>query len=343
MMDKRTTTISLMAAGLALACGATYALNRDFDRIEMAPDGSISVASHFYREFEARLPEHFQLVSGDFDAARADTEVLISQALDRAFVPAFDSVDEARRAHYTVVGQYTELVAFTGATKGTLQRKLFEESGFNAALEGEMAGLSEAQAARLGLLTETISGRLAANFSFDSEEVGLVSQSITIAKADLEDRYAPAALAGRATAAIAGSLVLREVAERIARATLVKAGARTVTRGAGAGGAATTGATIGLGCGPLAWACSPVLAVGGAVVGWVATDKVIVEVDEAFNAESFETNLQAMLEGQKAELKAALTAEANALFDTLESRHRRDMCGLATMGEFVMCRGEAAS
>ncbi len=216
MTNKRTIAICLMAATMAAGAGAAYHQHRDFSKLEVAPDGSISVAAHFYDEFEARLPEHFRLVSGDFDAARADTETLISGALDRAFAPAFASIGDARRAHYTVIGQYTELVALTGATEGTLQRKLFAESGFDAALEGQMARLSEDQAARLGLLAQTLSERLESNFAFDSEEAGLVSETITIAKADLEDRYSPAALAGRATAAIAGSLVVREVAERIA-------------------------------------------------------------------------------------------------------------------------------
>ncbi len=343
MTNKRTIAICLLAAAMAAGAGAAYHQQRDFAKLDVAPDGSISVAAHFYDEFEARLPEHFRLVSGDFDAARADTETLISGALDRAFAPAFASIGDARRAHYTVIGQYTELVALTGATEGTLQRKLFAESGFNAALEDQMARLSEDQAARLGLLAQTLSERLESNFAFDSEEAGLVSETITIAKADLEDRYSPAALAGRATAAIAGSLVVREVAERIARATLVKAGARTVGRGAAAGAGATSGGTVGLACGPFAVVCSPVLAVGGAVVGWVATDKVIVEVDEAFNGEQFEADLNAMLAKQRREIEADLVAGANTLFDTLEARHRQDMCGLASMGEFVLCRDGAAS
>ncbi|WP_353573136.1 hypothetical protein, partial [Candidatus Albibeggiatoa sp. nov. BB20] len=47
----------------------------------------------------------------------------------------------------------------------------------------------------------------------------------------------------------------------------VKAGSKLATKSA----AASTGALAGLGCGPLAWLCSPI----GAGVLWVVTDEVV--------------------------------------------------------------------
>ncbi len=50
---------------------------------------------------------------------------------------------------------------------------------------------------------------------------------------------------------------------------------------------------------------------------WVATDAVIVTIDEAINREEFEAEIRGMVDDQKRAVKGALATEYDSLFDKI--------------------------
>lgn len=331
-------------AWLALAClGATVVLGwlavsqpqRAWPGPELAP---VELGGQHYRVVPEQLAwiEAFSRLhfAEGREAARAHLQVELATGLDAAFGEVRARLPAFADWYYSLGGEYSRLsmaalARLNLAEDGYVGRRaaelLFPETEWTAALralERQAVGalLAEHQATRdswlatLGdrLAPHRVPSPLAAGGASDKPSLQidtLRSSLLAREQAALETRVALSTFAAGGAAA---ATVWRGAVARSGQA----AAARGIGRGAArAGSAATGGLAACAPTGPYALGCA---AVAGAVA-WLATDWVLLRVDEAIHRET----LLAALEAGLAEIQAALEAEMLAVFDAAADRYQR--------------------
>lgn len=243
-----------------------------------------------FEEVLVKLPQQVQ----------AEIEKGLDGALDRIFQPAFAGVPGYADFHYSLRGEYTELVGTALLrSESELQRRVFK--GLDERLKKEAERLDqEFVALYKSKLQDRIAEREgdAADPEFDN--------ILTSIQTDLMQRVrvtAPVASAASTVTVLAATkMASKTVAKKIGASIAKKAAAKGSTKlggiltGAGSGAAACSPG------GPIAAACG----IGGAVVAWLVVDKTVIELDEYFNREEFEKTLRADIQKQKEQAREAL-------------------------------------
>jgi len=219
--------------------------------------------------------------------------------LDDAFQPVYDGIENYTNFHYSIRGEYTELVvAAIGTLEDDLERRLF-------------AGLSD----RL----KRVSSEMDKSFlqSYErvlDERIKLASGSVDLGDAtrratqDAVQRVQVTAPVVAATT-VAGAVSIKVISKGVAKKIAAKVAAKAVSKGLMKGGTVLSGAGAGaLLCapaGPVAAACG----VGGAVVVWFTVDAVVIQLDEILNREEFEQNLREAIDDEKDRVRLILTQQ----------------------------------
>ena len=244
-----------------------------------------------------------RLLSETAVAAIQVVELDIDPLLDTVYGPAYAAISEYATFHYSVLGQYVELTAAVqGQMSEGINDRIFE--GFEQRLTDAASALDQRYIeAYRTILQDQIAAELA------TDGISLPLGEIT--DAVLQDAVARAQTTlplGAVAAGIVGSGSLRAVSVAIAAKLATKITAKLAASGVIKGGTILAGAGGGaLLCswsGPGAVLCG---VVGGAAA-WLLTDAVVVNLDEYFNREEFESDLRALLDEDRARIRSILLA-----------------------------------
>jgi hypothetical protein len=305
-------------------------------RLALDGQGRVIVSERFYRELQQALPEVFGDMREALDAASGAMEQVISDRIDAAFAAVYDRVPTFLDFHYSVVGEYTELsAALTDAPGAELERILFTESGFQRHLDGQLAAIAAAGDRILGDTLEEMSRGLQERLALDGAETALLSGAVTLTIDDAMQRFGPGELmikgAGAAIGAgAAAAAIAKTLGTKLGAKLAAKTAGKTALKASGAGGGAASGALAGLLCGPAAWVCAPVAAVAAGAAAWLATDKVVIEVDEYLHREWLEGELRAAIDAERDRIKALLVDLYRQRLQRLLEHNETQLKGIRT-------------
>lgn len=223
--------------------------------------------------------------------------------LDDAYRPAYQAIPKYADFHYSVMGEYAELSAAAfGDVSDKLQEMLFAgleervlevgmqlDNDFNAQFEAETFAPASGdipEASTFGPLTKQAIEDVKSRIKF----------TVPIS--------ASAAIGTVAVFKVAATTIAKKITAKLAVKAAAKTGGKWAAAGTGAGAAALACSWSGPGAGLCA-------AVGG-VGAWIVADYGIVKLDEYWNREDFEADLEKMLDEQKATHKIAIYKELEA-------------------------------
>lgn len=237
------------------------------------------------------------------------TEADINLQVDKAFAPAYNNIEAFADAHYSVIGEYTELfLAATGQLEEKIQQILFE-------------GLQQ----RLGLAWNQISKKfmdeLADNFKADAEH----HAAMDLVLDDMLGRFEASDLALKSSIAAgsgaAGVMISKTISAAIAKklvaVSAAKTAGKTTAKFAGTASFAGTGAIIGSFIPGAGTAAGGII---GGIVGWFLVDKAVVEVDEHYNRADFEKELAALIDEQKARVKSEYRKYIESMINDVKNK-----------------------
>ena len=223
------------------------------------------------------------------------------------FQPVYARIPAYADFHYSVWGQYAELLAAGAETLGIeedvgsiMRERLFD--GFEGRHTQQMAHLQTVYQTAVTGIFEEEGARLAG----DSGQV--LPEAVGLALRDAQRRMivtGPAAATGSAAATVVVLAIVKPIATKVIASTAAKVVGKTVIKYTGIGGTAAVGAAGGSFFGPVG---TVVGGVGGAVVGWLAVDYAVVALDEYFNRVDFVAELRAAIDVEKQNLRAAILA-----------------------------------
>ncbi len=290
---------------------AVFTANEN-NRVSLSADGKhVVLSNEFVDHWKKNLPNVFGTIGEEFDVkALGRIEGNINEKIDEVFDPVYEQIPKFAEFHYSVTGEYTEIVAaLSGKMGGQVQEVLFKEIGFDENLKQKLDSIHEFSKNTILVAGQTVNGNIQNTMALDDDEMNLLTKTLNLSTEDVKDRFtslkyttirgAGMAMGLSATGSVLAKAMGKKLATKIATKAAVKAAtkATTIVEGAGAGA---------LGCaagGPVA---SLICGIGGGALVWLTVDKFIVEIDEHFNREGFEKDLRDMVDEQKQEFKKGL-------------------------------------
>jgi hypothetical protein len=318
----------VVTALVALALGVYFSFFLTVDRLAVAEDGRVRVVDAFIEKIKQRRSDFDAAKDGELSAVQGALAALVNDRLDVAFQPVYDNIPTYLDFHYSVLGSYTEITAaLSSELANVMIEHLFKGTDVDAALERLTQEVDETAKTRFAEAMAAIRGAAKEHLEFSSADLDLVEQIAPLTKPAINARLSNEINAVRGAGLVGGVVASRQFSKyagrRLAKTFVGRLAAQGVRSAAskttGGSAGAVTGAKVGLLCGPAAWICSPLLAVGGAAIGIVAAEALIVSLDEAINRESFEQELRRMLDQQKADIKAELLAPSQKFAELASS------------------------
>lgn len=223
----------------------------------------------------------------------------IDKHIDEVFEETINSnIDKFLDFHYSIIGSYTELgtMAFSDYDKFVSQMLLGDDFAdkMNQATQNIEKEYVKSLKNHLDFI-ESVS-TIGVDFELNSKALSHIKEDIN---ANLLQQEVKLGVLGLAISAKIASVITAKIAAKSALKTGAKAGSKVV----GSGSGAAFGASAGVLCGPGAIICSPIGAVFGAVVFWIATDFAINKSDEHFSREDLKKEIEDFINLTKIELK----------------------------------------
>ena len=218
----------------------------------------------------------------------------INKSVEKLFEPVYNNVDKFLDFHYSVIGEYDELIgAATNKLNNTIKERLFSKEFANNFTSVK----DHINSKYLTLLKSYLKdSKEIASFNVDKE---LNSNVFTMLDNEINERlniqkiklgtFVGSAVAIKIIGVVSAKIIAK-TASKIAAKSAIKAGAKVTASG--------SAAAAGLSCGPFAWICAPI----AAGVAWFGTDAIVVSIDEKLHREDFKKEIIAMLDKQKEDL-----------------------------------------
>lgn len=218
-----------------------------------------------------------------------NTSRAIEQQIDEAFEPVYQGIENVVDEHYTIKGQYAELL--TDYVEAEIEEKML--SGLDGRLESADSTIKSVYQEEIKEITRTFVNEN--NPGLFTEKRKLFNEMFDTVANDAKERFnTPEIITARLASVGTGFIARTYISRRIATA------AKNVSRRAAGKGATAAGAAAGSFLGPVGTVAG---AIGGSVVGWVASDLVIIKLDEHLNREKFEAELKAEVDERKQAIK----------------------------------------
>ena len=243
----------------------------------------------------------------------------IDEEVKKAYAPVYSKgIDNFSDFHYSVKGEYIEL--FSAAADGLSKEKkdkfdklvyehLFQSVEFDAHLKEAYKKINTFAVDEMIKNRESLHQKVQSDLNINDEEADLlIQQMFQIGISDMKDRFHnkignSMRATGVGGGAVAGVIVSKQVGKMFMKKVGTKLAVKGGSKVAGSLAGAAAGGETGLLCGAAAVICSPVGAVIGGVVGWFATDAVVVTADKYYSAEDFKDKLKSIIQTQEAETK----------------------------------------
>jgi len=244
----------------------------------------------------------------------------VDAMLDRVFAPVYSGIPAYTDFHYTVLGEYTELVgAVLVNSTSSIESMMFD--GFGERMNTELIDIDSRfnnafSRNLLAVAQESLPPGV------EISHLGPISSTII---EDISGRAmytVPLASISSLGGASLAKLATQKIAAQLSAKLLVKSGIKATAKGASVMAGGSSGALIGSAVGPIG---SIVGGVVGAVATWLAVDKVIIEIDEYYNRPEFESDLKAAIDLNRAELRANILAGFAAKKEEIDSFTIRDL------------------
>ncbi len=227
----------------------------------------------------------------------------VNLLVDSLYAPVYEGIPIYADFHYTVLGEYTELVgAVLSNSSSKIEEMMF--NGFNERLDGISAEIDTLFHTLFKENMDILIQQSLPN-GVQIEELGPISSTII---GDLKNRAlvtvplaSVASVGGVALVKVTSQKIASQIAAKILLKTATKATAKGVGMLAGIG----IGAMYGSALGPVGSVVGGV--VGGAVT-WFVVDKVIIELSEIYFREDFETDLRKSIDLNKEDFRSAVFA-----------------------------------
>lgn len=305
-------SLVLVAVGLLRSENPTSEVRGD-----PPPSAEEAVAQEFEME-PSTLQEVFERAAR---TARDQTSNDIDTLLDELYGPVYGGITSYADFHYTVLGEYTELV---GAALGT-------------AADGIKARLYNGFDERLERVADTLDARFADEFRaalMQELQAEIPSGLSDVPLAPMTQRAIEEALArvvvtvpvGTVIATVGGAAAMKAVsaaiAAKVATKVAAKAAGKGVAKGTGVLGGAGSGALIGSWAGPVGAAIGG--AIGGAVA-WFAVDAAVIMIDEYFNRDEFEADLRLMVDEHRSDVRGHLIKALDQKSEDMENFTLQDL------------------
>ena len=269
------------------------------------------------RNFKAEYPQYTNMVTKFNTQSIKEIKKSINKNIDNAYEPLYSQIGNLSNFHYSVSGEYTELfTAIFGNVKTILEDKLFKPANYNKRLSNALDDINSDSIEIITKQFQRMKSDMQNKLNISSDDIDfLFAKILRFTQNDMQNRFKNGVSigfrgvgigVGVAGAAMIEKIISKKMASVIAKKILTKAAIKGGSKLAGSAAGATAGAESGLLCGPGAWLCSPAGAVAGGIVGWFATDKIVVEVDQYFNEENFKKEIRAMINQQKQSTKNTL-------------------------------------
>ncbi len=350
---RRTSNGFFAAVTCALFAGLMYALISQLDQQQQRPwqepQLDVVVAGQHYRLGPPQQQWLQQLTQLHFSSLEADSQQLleeeVTQQLARVFDGAAERLPEFADWYYSLSGDYTRLAATVmgwlgreGADQLARQaaERLFPEGSWDVDLaqaqQNVAASLLAHQQQRriewLATLSQNLSPyRVPAPLAQGSSEQVVwdldrfVDQRLLQEQSELLQLRS--SLSSAAALGMAGSALLRAAAARTAaNAGRGAATARVAGRGAArAGSAALGGGAVCAPAGPVALGCA---AVAG-VATWIASDWLLLKLDEIRNRDELLAALQSALDELEVATRQEILQQSAAALATLQEATEADI------------------
>jgi len=218
----------------------------------------------------------------------------IDKQINQAFNLTYKNIDTFLDFHYSVIGEYSEMLGtVTHKIDALVKEKLFGDMFWNQLKQAQQqinqqykSLLQEHFHQVYILATDDINQTLNNKIFFTlSEDINKRTSLQTIKFASF--------IGFKGTIKMI-SIVSSKIIEKTILKLATKSAIKTTSKTASSGVAAMAG----LSCGPFAWACSPILA--GMV--WFGTDAIVISADEYINRDEFKYDIVNMIDKQKQDL-----------------------------------------
>ncbi|EED31264.1 conserved hypothetical protein [gamma proteobacterium NOR5-3] len=265
------------------------------------------------------------------DVAAEKAALLTAKFVDlriaEVYSPVYAAIPRYADFHYSVLGEYTELVQ--SAVGNKLGPDIDAKLG-NSVEEYLLAGLENRQIGALREIETYFGHQFTIELSKQLEDLRMHESSglplNDFAQQALEGALSRVRVSMPLAGIVAGAVAanaLKGSIKVVVAAFLVKAtGKMAVKSGVSAAGGAATGAVAGSFLGPVG-------AVVGGIVGaaavWISVDAVAINVDEYLNRSEFEAKLRGIVAEQEVVLKARINQQLQQNSETLSGQTLSDL------------------
>lgn len=235
-------------------------------------------------------------------AGRQAVTAHLDPALDRMFQPVHAAIPAYADFHYSVWGQYAELLAASAETLG------IEEEVGSLMRQHLFAGFEDRQRAEMAQLGNIYRDAVTDAFAREAEMLATstgqpLSDAVEMTLRDAQQRMLVTLPMASASATVAVVAIVKPIAKKVVAATAAKAAAKGIGKAGGIGGAATAGAIAGSTVGPVG---TVIGGIGGGIIGWLAVDYAVVKLDAYFNRDEFEAELTQAIDAQQVALRQTI-------------------------------------
>ena len=287
-------------------------------------------------------PKLAKYISNLSQNSKENIKERIHQEVSTAYAPVYsEGIKNFSEFHYSVSGEYIEL--FDASADGArdylkMEKKdnfntlvyemLFKSIDFDKHLKSAFTNVNNFALEEITKNMTQIQKRVQTDLNTTSDETTfIVNELLNISEKDMKSRFqnevsSSFRAGGVSSGALIGAVASKQIAKMFTKKVATKVAIKATTKAAGAAAGATVGGVEGFVCGPGSPVCSTVGAIIGGVVGWFATDTVVVTADEYYNGDDFEEELRVMIEQQQAKTEQQLYEVYTKSFDTINKSNK---------------------
>jgi len=273
-------------------------------------------------KFQQKNPQIVMLIKSLDKEAKQEISNYIKKEVEKLYEPVYDNLDAFIDYHYSLKGEYSEIIAAaTNNLAKFIKEKIYDPAKFDERYKEMMGSIDNKIKEVIAKEYDKLKKNLKKEGINEEESEFLFTKILNYSYDDMLNRYMDykynTLKAMGIAAGISAGMLSKVLAKKILQKVAVKTGAKVASKVAASAAGAAVGAESGLLCGPGAIICSPVGAFVGGLVAWVASDKVILEIDKALNQEKFKKDIYNMVTQQKNALAKTLTYAFTKSLDEL--------------------------
>ena len=297
-------------------------------KVKATEDGKhVVLYAEIAEVWEKNAPNIFGSISDELGSkAKSEINTLIDQKIDAVFDPVFGQIPKVADFHYSVTGEYSEIIAALGGEMGNrVQEILFTQVGFESNLQSEFTAITNISQEKISDAMGRVNANIQNKIGLSNDDMNILTKTLRLTIQDVKNRFSGLAYStirgGGVTLGLtaAGTVLSKTMGKKLAVKVAAKTSVKISAKAGGVLGGAGTAASICAAGGPVAAAAC---GVAGGVAAWFAVDKFIVEIDEHFNRDGFEQELRSMVYEQKQKIKNGLKNSYSAVLTTLADEQK---------------------